>query len=882
MVTETTTISSGLYVSEPTTVELPKNPTTQKSLSQKEDLMSPLSTTFANVLTQASSNSVSPIVAAQNRTDQAARKVEQTTLSDDKLKDLNDAEQKKKIADSKKANEELQAAVENEIKTLTGAANPQKLTYETLYASATAAIIDRVENQSIQSVVTAQVYADQLNHTFKQKGSLEASKFLDELTTAQPEMAAQIITRSKATIDEIGKTLGSEAVNVEAAWELRSRFPENKAIVANFDDTVLHLSNACYNAALNAKGGGASAIDVIASAIAANVPKNDIGRFDEAFQTTVRGGGGVTLGLAVADKLQKEINAGARKDTQADNVINGIKRGVDDVRKEAVSLAEKINSSHVGRLLSGYSQMYLSSNDPKIGPAAALENFKKSNSDEYKDYEALLKQFNTVGAVGVRTEQSLLTKLPSSIENLSHADDLIKAKKELESSTGISASITSSAMAEKEIMKIAQSQPIDGQSVLDLGATTAGIGKTSYEAIGKAYISGQTKKAVGLAADGDLDGALKIVRAFKEPRSAAILGIEPGNNGQAQIAIDKFEKFVREANDIKNPRELVTLSDGLEKDLKGLGFDQSTQLGRVLRGSGLILSLISAKQSLAASSKEDAGAKEAITAAASTLGFGKDVSEIFLKDAFTEKGAWKGFGKGLVAVGIFLDLQSFSQNMFSKNGDKIDGIFDGMSAAGGGIGLAGLISEGALGGYAGPIGLAVTVTASLGKFGYGLFKQTEEINLLENSESTQKFLTDLGFEKNVAKILSNTNDKGLSPIPTLSAWAAEKYGYDFTKQADKDAFVTYLNSFESKPKELDSLVKKAHLVERNNSGGFKTEYTQTESDRISYNSDMGKGPLADFNVQSLSGLDYWIRYHDVNKNQAFPSQIATPEKTSTG
>ncbi len=828
-----------------------------------------------------SSSQSSVIAQAEKRTDEAAKKVEATKLSDDELKKLSEPDRQKKTAEANKANNDLKSAVEAEIKARTDTPNTAKLT-ETQYASATAAIIKRVESQPIKGVVTAEVFANDIKHTYEQKGSLEASKRLDALTTEHPELAAQIVFRSQKTIDVIAKKLGDESVEVETAAKAMAGFQRadpqglhgrQQKQVADFDETVLHLSNASYNASLNEKDGGVVAIDGVASAIAANVPKNDIGRFDEAFRVSVREGGGATLGLAVADKLQKSIVAGGRKDTQADNVVNGIRRGVEDLRKEADSTAEQLGRSHVARLIAGYGQVHLSTKDP----VAAFEEFKKENPKEYKAYEELLQKFDKLAAASVRTEQSLQAKLPSSLQKLSHADDLLKEKDKLEKSSGVATGISSSSTAENEIKKIVEGNPVGDASVLNTASSAAGIGKASYEAIGKAYISSQTKKAVALAAGGDIDGALKIVRGFKEPIPAAILGIDTRNIGQAQTAIDKFDAFVRGAKDIKDPRELVALSEGLERDLKGLGFDKSTPLGNVLRGTGLLLSAIGAGQSLNALSKDGAGPREVLSAAASTLGFGKDVSEIFLKDAITEGGVWKGFGKGLAGVGIFLDVVSFSKNMFGKDGDKIDGVFDAASAIGGGFGLAALVSEGAVGGVAGPIGVAITTAAALGKFGYGLYKQTEEINLLENAKSTQKYLVDLGFKPNVAKILSNTNGEGLSPIPTLAAWATEKYGYDLTKPEHMDAFVKYLNDFSSHPKDLDRLVKQAHKVERESDGSFKSEYTQDEAWRIDYNSGLGKGSLSDFVVQSLSGLEYWAKYNDLSgDDEPLPSYLDTP------
>jgi hypothetical protein len=702
--------------------------------------------------------------------------------------------------------------------------------------------------------------ANEVKLAYEQQGPLEAARVLDEQTLLHPELAARILTESQDTVDKISKDLGEQAEQVEKfAQATGGRFPPTGEVgltrgqrVAAFDETLLHLSNASYNASLNE--GGAEAVDAVADSIAKNIPKDEIGRFDEAFRGSVREGGGATLALAVADKLQLDINATDRKDTQADNIVNGVRLGLDDLRKDTEATANELARSHVARLVTGYGQIY----DPSKSPAEALENFKEDNPEEYAEYEALIAKFDAQGAAVLRAEQSLAGGLPPSLEKLSHADDLINAKNGLEGDSAAAAAISSSAAAEVEITKIVNSDALEGASIFDNATATAGLGKASYEAIGQVFIRSQVNKAVALAKDGDLNGALEVTRRFQNPKLAAALGIDPSNQGKVQQALDQFDMFVRSANGITDPRELVALSEQLDSNLTSIGFERGTQFGNLLRGTGLVLGGLGAAQSVSAVFQDGTDPTEVLTAAAATLGFGKDVGELLLKDSITDSVSWSAFGKGLAGTGIFLDLLSAGGNLFGKDGDKVEGLFDVTSAAGGALSLAALVSQGAAGSWLGPAGVFLTTAAALGKFGYGLRQQTKEIDLLERDDSTRKYLMHLGFDPKVANVLSNTDGNGLSPIPVLAQWAEDKYGYDMSKPEHMKAFVEYINTFETHPEDLDKLVKAVHRVDRADDGTILSEFTQLEWDKVQLEVSSGKDYFDnEGSIESLSGLDRW-------------------------
>lgn len=133
-----------------------------------------------------------------------------------------------------------------------------------------------------------------------------------------------------------------------------------------------------------------------------------------------------------------------------------------------------------------------------------------------------------------------------------------------------------------------------------------------------------------------------------------------------------------------------------------------------------------------------------------------------------------GMSKLIGSVGVALDVVGAAQS-FGK-GDSLQGALQSVSALGGAVAIFGA------GSAWGPAGAIVGGLAALTSLGVSAWRQKQEADKYQNGDN-ERFLRDVGFSEDTARILNDNSSKGLSPLPLLM-----KYGEDrgLTAQQTRD------------------------------------------------------------------------------------------------
>ncbi|MBT2744783.1 MULTISPECIES: hypothetical protein [unclassified Lysobacter] len=314
----------------------------------------------------------------------------------------------------------------------------------------------------------------------------------------------------------------------------------------------------------------------------------------------------------------------------------------------------------------------------------------------------------------------------------------------------------------------------------DWMAAAAGGGGSGFkalpqiaQALGTAYLRREVGDALKAGMNPpDPQRLLTELESLKQPGLARSLGMSEGALNQAITQLQTLNTDIANGN-LRTPDELRAFIDNhINGELAGQeAFAADTAHGQVFRTLATTVSALSFAKSTGMA-VDDPSFINVVNASAQ----GFDVAQQVLQMSsgaglISESGPLgryagnAGVTKLLGSVGVALDAVG-AVDAFDK-GDNLQGALQTVSALGGAVAIFGA------GSAWGPAGAIVGGLAALASLGVSMFREKAEADKHQN-DTNKQFLRDVGYNPQAADILYDNSGEGLSPLPLLMKYGADR------------------------------------------------------------------------------------------------------------
>lgn len=635
-----------------------------------------------------------------------------------------------------------------------------------------------------QSQEVAKAKAD-VEAAYRTGGAEAAARTLQELTVnASPEVAAQIVTAARSTVDKITADLTAKARDVDG--DQFSNDEDSRA----FDRTVADLS-AALNAGASTPAGKAE-LERVTSVITSDIKTNGIGRWDEALGNSALGGdakdytkGGVGdtgLAVSVMDSLTASGKTG-----EANDILQNVNGAVAAMTASTAALSDKVEAHNqdLARLIQDWS--------PLMTPEQleqAIESFKDSHP-AYAQLEAI------AGDATRAADQ--LSRLPASLSGLGHFDDVQGSLDDLSKNMGQLAALTDSGKAELAKLQEAAAQPGAKPGLIDRLVGLAERGSLPLDVM-KQVSTALTNNAIATAlAASEAGDTAALNRAIGTLENyGPIFGLDQNS----------MESLTASIADVGAATTQTEATDALQRlnrsldNLEGEGvFTGTNGIGTAVRGAALILSIGTTVGSFkdAINDPNFESIVNAYSSAAGTGEAGVQFAQSFFKNSATLGRVGTVFevaGKigGVLTTGIAV----FQAGRALANGDPASAALYAAQAAAGILALAGATGA----------GFVIGVGAALALAQLNKVRASNEFE----DEHTEAFLQGAGLSPEATHHLRNADSDGRSVGPVF-AEMARRMG------VEPSEFLEAVGKLP--PDQLLELVEAAHGVDPNGDGEFR-------------------------------------------------------------
>lgn len=400
----------------------------------------------------------------------------------------------------------------------------------------------------------------------------------------------------------------------------------------------------------------------------------------------------------------------------------------------------------------------------------AVDNYLQAQSPEWRSkYESLRGELAEHGQLMLNAANELRTSVPE-----------LKAQALTETMFSSKESQFAVKLALQENPNLATTPNM--VAMRDWMAAAAGGGGSGFkatpqiaQALGTTFLRQQVSSAMmeGINAGGTPDPQRLVsdLEALKSPGLARSLGL---SDQALSNAIDELRTLNTEiANgDARTPEQLRALVDRLNGDLSTQeAFAADTAGGQVFRSLASTVSALSFAKATSMA-LDDPDFINVVNATAQGFDVAQQISQMgtgagLISDtsALGRYANSAGVTKLLGSVGVALDVVG-AVEAFGE-GDALQGALQTTSALGGAVAIFGA------GSAWGPAGAIVGGVAALTSLGVSAYREKQEADKYQ-TDTAKKFMQDVGFNEQTAGILYDTSGEGLSPLPLLTHYAAER------------------------------------------------------------------------------------------------------------
>ncbi|MFK3648617.1 hypothetical protein ACI2IY_09255 [Lysobacter enzymogenes] len=407
----------------------------------------------------------------------------------------------------------------------------------------------------------------------------------------------------------------------------------------------------------------------------------------------------------------------------------------------------------------------------------AINHYVAAQSPQWRaTYESLQTQLQDRGAQLLDAATQLRTGLPEA-----------QARQLVESMFGAKEAQVAVRMALNARPELAGDPAVVANR--DWMAEAAGGGGSGFkatpqiaQALGTAFLRNEVGDAIKTGLNPpDPQRLLSELEALKQPGLARSLGLSEQALSQAVDQLGAINTEIAGGN-VRTPEQLrAFIENEIRPGLAGQeAFAADTPSGQMFRSLASTVGALSFAKATGMAI-DDPSFLNVVNATAQGFEVSQQVLQLssgaglIREDGALGKFAHNpGMSKLIGSVGVALDVVGAAQS-FGK-GDSLQGALQSVSALGGAVAIFGA------GSAWGPAGAIVGGLAALTSLGVSMWRQKQEADKYQNGDN-ERFLRDVGFSENTAKILNDNSGEGLSPLPLLM-----KYGQDrgLTAQQTRD------------------------------------------------------------------------------------------------
>lgn len=623
--------------------------------------------------------------------------------------------------------------------------------------------------------LTVQPGIDAVETAYRDDGAAAAARVLRERTQdVSPATAERIVADSLPTLERIAADLDASLTSPDAPIERDA-----------IEGVYLDLAAATDRAARGV--GGEAVVEDVAKVMAEHLPASKANDFPvmpylEAVSHSVKDSGG-TLALATAAQLEKT----GRHD-EAASLVGWTEAGLNDLREQIKdTLTDFRDATEVtARLRQDWSGTMTRE---QLDDATLA--YVKRHPEILDDFDDSYRAIDDLGYAATRAGLALDRYLPE-LSGLERTEGLAEERERFFGSDEATQAMGLSERSRDEVLFQATGEGEDGETAAERSRdSSARTARTLVKELGQMA----TRSSVSMAMLGDVGQTGGTASANAGRTLDAFTGRQ-----NVEFDPNKVSPFAGSMNG------LGALFNGYmaKSSMERIDFERNPD------------SLMEATKSVYYAIGTGKEVTELLAAGAQTRFFRDWLSPT--ANTLTQSILSKAQRTGLMNEPGWVRFSSF----FGIGGGVLDGIYAGKSAAEGDWGAAGLYGLSSAGGltaaastfaangwlatWGGPVGVGVSFASTLGLYFYNDYKEDHRFE-----EPAEEFLTDAGFEPEVARELAQQGPDGQIAGPGIAA-TAERF------DVEPDSLFEGLNELD--PEVVKMLAEAAWTVQPDDSGEF--------------------------------------------------------------